>query len=361
MTNDKPRMRLLLPLGWLYGFAMLLRNKLFDWGVLKCESVGVPVISVGNLSVGGTGKTPLVEYIVQLLIEKKKHVAVVSRGYKRKSSGVVVVSDGKRLLANAAEGGDEPVQIARKFPDAIVVVGERRVDAAKKAVALGADVILLDDGFQHRYLKRDLDIVVVDATNDITKDAVLPAGRMREPLGGLRRASLVAFSNVDETVLSTPGGGRAQFTLDSKLRPFYLGPFVKYCYRVQDVRRANDGVVASLGVVKRMQLLAFSGIGKNEAFMHELKKNGFAPISDMRFSDHHDFSEGDVATIASFAKAMNADACITTEKNIVRLRASNELAKKLFDEIPVFYLTIEVEMLESKEVFHSLIDNCTRQ
>jgi tetraacyldisaccharide 4'-kinase len=110
-----------------------------------------------------------------------------------------------------------------------------------------------------------------------------------------------------------------------------------------------------------MQLLAFSGIGRHEAFVHELKKNGFAPLSDMRFSDHHEFSEGDVATIASFAKAMNADACITTEKDIVRLRANHALAKKLFDEIPVFYLTIDVEMVEGKGVFHSRIEHCTKQ
>jgi tetraacyldisaccharide 4'-kinase len=358
-------MKLLLPLGWLYALVVTLRNKLFDWGVLNVESVDVPVISVGNLTVGGTGKTPLVEYIVALLLEKNKRVAIVSRGYKRKSKGVVVVSDGKNLLVDASQGGDEPVQIARKFPSAIAVVSEKRVNAAKKAVELGADIVVLDDAFQHRYLKRDLNIVVIDATNDITKDAVLPAGRMREPLSGLKRANVVAFSKVDETVLS-------QVNLDTKLaqratapmaliRPYFNGAFIKYRYRVQDVRRAHDNGTASLDVVRRMQLLAFSGIGRHEAFVHVLTKNGFAPISDMRFSDHHEFSEGDVATLASFAKAMNADACITTEKDIVRLRANGELAKKLFDEIPVFYLAIDVEMLEGKEVFHSLIQHCMKQ
>lgn len=347
-------MKLLLPLAWLYALAMHMRNKLFDFGVLRVEDVGVPVISVGNLTVGGTGKTPLVEYIVAFLSEQNKRVAVVSRGYKRKSKGVVVVSDGNNLLVNASEGGDEPVQIARGFPQAIVVVGEKRVDAAKRAVELGAEIIVLDDAFQHRYLKRDLDIVVVDATSDLTNDAVLPAGSMREPLSGVRRANVVAFSKVDEAVLS-------QSNLDSKLRSDFDGAFIKYRYRVQDVRRAHDDLSASLDVVRRMRLLAFSGIGRHEAFVHELKKKGFAPLSDMRFSDHHEFSEGDVATLASFAKAMNADACITTEKDIVRLRANRELTKKLFDEIPVFYLPIEVEIVEGKEVFHSLIERCMKQ
>ncbi len=360
MTNDEPLMKLLLPFSWLYAFATQLRNTLFDWGVLKSESVGVPVISVGNLTVGGTGKTPLTEYIVKYLLEQKKRVAVVSRGHKRKSSGVVVVSDGKKLLANAEQGGDEPVQIATKFPEAIVVVGEKKVQAAKQAMQLGAEVILLDDGFQHRYLKRDLDIVVIDSTSDITNDSVLPAGRLRESLSGMRRANVVAFSKFGETVLSMPDGRQAQFTLDSKLRQYFSGSFVKYRYRIQDTRRANDDGSASLDVVRRMSLLAFSGIGRHGAFIQGLVKSGFVSLTDMRFSDHHAYAEADVATIASFAKAMNADACITTEKDIIRLRSNNELAQKLFGEIPVFYLKIEVEILGGKEIFHTLIDNCLR-
>jgi tetraacyldisaccharide 4'-kinase len=358
-------MKLLLPFAWLYALAIATRNKLFDWGVLKVEGVGVPVISVGNLTVGGTGKTPLVEYIVGLLVANNRRVAIVSRGYKRASHGVVVVSDGNHLLVDASQGGDEPVQMARRFASAIVVVGEKRVDAARRAVELGADSIVLDDAFQHRSLKRDLDIVVIDATKDITQDAMLPAGTMREPLSGVGRANVVAFSKVDEAGLS-------QRSLDSKpaqdvgtpmarIRSYFDGAFISYRYRVQDVRRAHDNGSTSFDIVRRMRLLAFSGIGRHDAFIHELTKNGFVPVSDMRFSDHHEFSDGDVATLASFAKAMSADGCITTEKDIVRLRANRKLAEKLFDEIPVFYLTIDVEIVEGREVFHSLIEHCTRQ
>jgi tetraacyldisaccharide 4'-kinase len=343
-------MKLLLPFGWLYAIVITLRNKLFDWGVLKSESVGIPVVSVGNLTVGGTGKTPLVEYIVALLLQKKKRVAVVSRGYQRKSSGVVVVADGNQVLVDADVGGDEPVQIAMKFRDAIVVVGEKRVDAARKAVVLGADVIILDDGFQHRYLKRDLDIVVVDATNDITHDVVLPAGRLREPISGLKRAHVVAFSKFDETIVG-------QFNLDEKLRAKFSGLFIKYRYKVIGVKRAHDDGAASLDVVRTMSLLAFSGIGKHEAFLNELSKNAFVPVSDLRFPDHHRYTEEDVAMLASFGKAMRVDACITTEKDIVRLRSNGELAKKLFDEVPVFYLTIEVDVLEGKDELVSRIEN----
>ncbi|MBI5474782.1 MAG: tetraacyldisaccharide 4'-kinase [Ignavibacteriae bacterium] len=345
-------MKLLLPFSWLYAAIVGLRNKLFDGGVLRQEGVGVPVISVGNLTVGGTGKTPLVEYIAAYLLQKRIRVAVVSRGYKRKSKGTVAVSDGKSLLVSAEQSGDEPYQMAEKLREAIVVVGEKRVDAARLAVKeFGANVVLMDDGFQHRYLKRDLDIVVIDATKDITQDYVLPAGRLREPVAGLQRASLIAFSKFDETVVG-------QFDMDRKLERRFSGPTIRYRYRIKEVRRVHDDGLASVDVVRRMRLMAFSGIGTHGAFLHDLRKHGFAPLSDMRFSDHHPFSEGDVATLASFAKAMEADACITTEKDAVRLRAHRELLQSLVDEIPVFYLTIEVEVLEGKDQLHSLIDQC---
>jgi tetraacyldisaccharide 4'-kinase len=345
-------LKVLLPFAWLYTLIIILRNTLFDRGVLKSVSVSVPVISVGNLTVGGTGKTPLVEFILQLLIEKRWRVAVVSRGYKRKSAGVVVVSDGRRVLAGADEGGDEPVQIASKFRDAIVVVGEKRVDAAKKAVELGAEVIVLDDGFQHRYLRRDLDIVVIDSTNDVTRESMLPAGRLREPVSGLRRASVVAFSKFDETVAGA-------FTLDERLRAEFTGTFIKYRYRIKEVRRAKDDGAASLDIVRTMRLFAFSGIGNHEAFLHELEKNAFAPVSNMRFPDHHRYAEHDIAMLTVYGKAMSIDACITTEKDVARLRADERLAQQLFDEVTVFYVIIAVEILQGKDELLSRIENQT--
>ncbi|MBM2840054.1 MAG: tetraacyldisaccharide 4'-kinase, partial [Bacteroidetes bacterium] len=189
---------LLIPFSWLYGFIIYCRNKAFDWKLLDSVEVGVPVISVGNLTMGGTGKTPLVEYIVKLCLAKGRKVAVVSRGYKRESGGVVVVSDGKSLLANAAQAGDEPVQIAKKFPGAIVIVGERRVDAARMAIdEFGVNAIVLDDGFQHRFLRRDLDILVLDARKDLSRIPMIPAGERREPLASIKRANVVAFSRTD--------------------------------------------------------------------------------------------------------------------------------------------------------------------
>jgi len=344
-------MKLLLPFAWLYAVPITLRNTLFDWGVLKQRAVNVPVISVGNLTVGGTGKTPLVEYIVRYLLALGRRVGVVSRGYKRRSKGVVVVSDGREIRVDARDAGDEPMQIASAFPQAIVVVGERRFDAAQEAVRLGAEVIVVDDGFQHRYLKRDLNIVVVDSTNDVTTEALLPAGKLREPLAGLRRADLVAFSHADE---GTPD------VLEPKLRKFFRGEFIRFCYRIRDVRRAKDDAVVSLDAVRAMRLVGFSGIGNHEAFIRQLNKERFMVVSDLRFADHHRYGDVDLSVMEYAVSAMHADAVITTEKDIVRLRAEKDIAQKLFDHHVVFYVGIDVEILGGKDILHACITQTLR-
>jgi len=155
----------------------------------------VPVVSVGNITTGGTGKTPVVEWIVRHFLNQNLKVAVVSRGYRRTSRGTVVVSDGRSVLAAPDIGGDEAFQIARKFPAAIVVVDERRIRGARVALTnFGAKVVVLDDGFQHRSLHRTLDIVMVDAVPGLRRIRMLPAGLRREPVASLKRATIVVLS-----------------------------------------------------------------------------------------------------------------------------------------------------------------------
>lgn len=336
--------KILLPLAWMYGGVMQARNRLFERGLLKQHRVQVPVISVGNLSVGGTGKTPLVEYIVGHLLQRGRRVGVISRGYARRSKGVVVVSDGKTVMADARRGGDEPVQLAEKYRSAIVVVAERRVDAAHEAIRLGADVLVMDDGFQHRYLARDLDIVVVNSMNNPVLDALLPAGRLREPITELRRAHIVALSHADE--------GEPE-EIETALRPYFSGSFVRYCYRIREVVRASDGAVVALEAIRRMRLLAFSGVGNHEAFVHRLRREGFATLGEMRFADHHAFTEIDVHTLEAYTRALDADALITTEKDAVRLRAGG--GRQLLEAVPVFFVRINVELLGGSERLHTLI------
>ena len=183
----------LLPLSWIYGAGVGLRNQLFEMGILKSKSFNMPVISVGNITVGGTGKTPHVEYLIRLLKDKAK-VAVLSRGYKRKTSGFVLADENSRMT----DIGDEPYQMHQKYPDIYVAVDKNRRHGIEmftdKVAAPDVDVVLLDDAFQHRYVKPGINILLIDYHRLIIYDKLLPAGRLREPKEGKSRADFVIIT-----------------------------------------------------------------------------------------------------------------------------------------------------------------------
>jgi tetraacyldisaccharide 4'-kinase len=338
----------LAPFSWLYGLVIACRNKAFDLGLLKSVDVGVPVISVGNITVGGTGKTPLVEYIVGVCLSKRQRVAVVSRGYKRETSGVLVVSNGKQVLVDAAKGGDEPVQIAKKFPRAIVVVGERRVDAARVAVnELNADMIVLDDGFQHRYLKRDLDIVVLDSRKNLFKLPMIPTGERREPLKALRRAHLIAFSKTDEST------GWWNEGLD-----IFNAPTIEYNYRIDRVVNVGSYNTPSVSDVKGKKVVLFSGIGDHQGFIRQMKRAGLDVVGDLKFPDHHTYSVADLREIDSLRSTKGTNSILTTEKDIVRLSSNEALLKMFLESCSLYYTTIAVDIIRGRETLHSMIDKC---
>ena len=188
----------LYPLSWLYGIGVCLRNKLFDWGWLRSKSFDVPVICVGNLAVGGTGKTPHTEYLIKLLQKNGVNVATLSRGYKRKSRGYVLADD----KSNVRQIGDEPYQIKNKFPNARVAVDENRCHGIEQLLKLEnptVEAIILDDAFQHRHVKAGLNILLTDFHRLLCDDALLPAGRLREPSSGKNRAQMVIVTNVRMT------------------------------------------------------------------------------------------------------------------------------------------------------------------
>jgi tetraacyldisaccharide 4'-kinase len=339
-------------LSWPYAAVVTLRNKAFDWGVLKTASVHVPVISVGNMTAGGTGKTPLVEYIVRYCLMKGKRVAVVSRGYRRDSRGLVVVSDGQSMFVGAMKGGDEPVQIARKFPGAIVVVGERRVDAARVAAgSLGAEVVVLDDGFQHRYLRRDLDFVVVDSRGLGVLDSMLPAGKLREPWSGIRRADLVAVSKVD----MIPG------TLEPDLSAFerwYNGPVIQYRYKLDCVCKAPDGARIEPETMKSRPALAVSGIGDPDGFIEGLSAAGFVVKGNVAFPDHHRYTPRDVNQVIQAMQRCGAEVCVTTEKDIVRMMSDTGIVESLLNSQNVFFTCISVDVVHGEHELHTMLDSC---
>ena len=341
---------LLLPLSWLYAVGVTLRNRAFERGLLEVLHLGVPVISVGNIEVGGVGKTPLVEYIAAHCRRKGKRVGIVSRGYKRKTKGVVVVSDGRSLLTDACGGGDEPIQIARKMKDAVIVVGERRVDAARVAMELGAEVVILDDGFQHRYLHRNLDIVVLDSTRDVTREHLLPAGRMRETLRSVLRAHLIALSHV-QSPTDEP------LWIESLKRPF-LGKIVKCRHRPSSLRRGRDDTMVSILELPSHDVLAFSGIDKHERFVACVKELGLTVSDSVQFPDHHSYNEKDFQMLGARMGKRGVRACVTTEKDIARMIKGPENGMQFLRERDVYYLPVVMEVVEGEPTLIQMIDDC---
>jgi tetraacyldisaccharide 4'-kinase len=326
----------LTPVSWVYASVITLRNRAFEAGVLNIERIGVPVVSVGNMTAGGTGKTPLVQYLASRLRLGGKKVGIVSRGYGRRSRGLVVVADGQRLLVDAGAGGDEPVQLALGNPGTIVVVAERRVEAGLKARALGADIVIADDGFQHRYLHRDLDIVVVDGTTDLTTEPMLPAGRLREPLRGMVRAGLIA-------VAQTGGKGAPDWL--NRIEMVRHVPVVCFRRNPLPARRAADG---GGGSVAGERALVFSGIGNHARFVETAREAGIRVAAGMAFSDHHEYTAGDIRTLLGEMKKVGAGLMLTTEKDVSRLLGT-AIGRDFVRDIPVYCLPVEVVITHGEE------------
>jgi tetraacyldisaccharide 4'-kinase len=302
------------------------RNLAFDAGVFRSRTVGVPVITVGNLTAGGTGKTPVVELLVRVLRQRGQRVGVISRGYGRASHGVVIVSDPEHVRVDAQAGGDEPVQIARKFPGVPVVVGERRYDAAVAIVEeCGVRIVVSDDGFQHRWLHRDRDIVVVDGTRDVTAELMLPAGLRRESLHGLRRAHLVVLTGCrDDREISERSAA---------LRPWFDGPIITVERYWESIEEPRSGTRFPVERLRGVACFMFSAIGNPERFATDLVSAGARLVGERRFRDHHRYTRHELGEIVQSAREARADVLVTTEKDFVRLHADPDAAKLLTGEL----------------------------
>ncbi len=302
--------------GWVYGQVQALRRWAYRRGWLASERAAVPVISVGNLVVGGTGKTPCVERVCRLLQDMGARPAVLSRGYRGSSTAAAaVVGDGERVLLGWQEAGDEPVLLARSLPGVPVVIGRDRRAAARKAVeAFGVDVLVLDDGFQHLRLRRDLDLVTVDARNPFGNGACLPRGLLREWPRALADADMVLLTR-------TRG-------LPPERIASLRGTVARYCpgIRILSTEHAPTGWVdlrtgelLPLEAVHGHKVLAFAGIGTPAAFFHDLKALGVRVVEGVPFPDHHPFTPEDRGKLVEWARLVHATALVTTEKDAVRL------------------------------------------
>jgi tetraacyldisaccharide 4'-kinase len=311
----------LAPLGTLYGAAVRTRLRLYRSGFLKSEKVGAPVVSVGNITAGGTGKTPLVEWVACALAGEGRRACVLTRGYGRADERRrVVASDGERVLADFEECGDEPRLLAERLVGAASVVCDRdRVAAARWARAhLGADAFVLDDGFQHLRIARDLDIVTLDATAPWGGGHLLPRGRLREPPSGLTRADCIVITRAEladdlETLRAEAArlsGGRAA-VIASRVRTRGLALLNP---------SSDSPSVEHEGRVVGSEAAAFCAVGNPRAFFEQLRREGFRLRHTRAFADHHRFTQADVDGVAREAARSGARLLLTTAKDAVKLR-----------------------------------------
>lgn len=316
--------KLLVPFSWLYQAVTTLRNNAFDLGILRSESCKIPVICVGNLSVGGTGKTPMIEWLIRQL-SSTSNVAVLSRGYKRTSSGFQLYNS----ESSASQMGDEPFQMAQKFKNITVAVDANRRNGIKQLLKLrpSVELILLDDAFQHRWVSSDLKIVLTTYDNPYYSDCVLPAGNLRESKAGARRADIVVVTKCPKH-LSKDDQKKIQEQL--KLQAHQSCFFTTIGYPLH--LKGDENLLVSTFV--KTEFVLVTGIAQPTALLQYLDDLG-AQYTHLSFSDHHLFSKSDIDKIRV---AAGEKPILTTEKDAVRLQP-------LLPQKSLFVLPIEIQFL----------------
>jgi len=294
---------LLLPFSMLYYSIVQIRNLLYNVGLFKSYRVNAKVISVGNVTVGGTGKTPTVQFLANLLLQSDKSVAIVSRGYGRSISDTVVVSDGRRVFAVSQEGGDEPLMLAKNCPGAVVIVDADRVRAAQLAICnYHCNVIILDDAFQHRRIARDLNIVLMKRDSPFGNGFGLPAGPLREPKRNLHRADIIIINGENSSSLPPmPISGKLLVSAD---------------YQWVDCINSNDEILFPHDLYGK-NVIAFCGIAHPEHFKRMLVKMNLCAF--FAFKDHHFYTDDDMSVIENAVGRLCPDVVLTTEKDWVKL------------------------------------------
>jgi tetraacyldisaccharide 4'-kinase len=336
--------RILLPFSYLYGVIMAIRNAFFENKIFRSVTISIPVISVGNMTTGGTGKTPIVELIASQCMARGLRTAIVSRGYGRRSRGLVLVSDGSGIHAGADQAGDEPLQLAHRLAGAIVIVDEDRVRGARYAQdELHAGIVVLDDGFQHRRLGRTIDLVVLDAGQDLFHMAMLPAGHRREPLASLKRAD--AFI-ITKCVLEADAE-----RIRRELQKYAaLAPVVTSSYAPDSVIDAATGTAQHCMSLSGVSAVAFCGIGNPENFRRTCEDAGVKIASFHAFDDHHRYDDGDFRMLAGARKAAHAAIFLTTEKDASRIGG-----RFLTADAPVQYIRMRARFNEPDRI-EAIID-----
>ena len=328
-----------------YAWVMARRNRAFDTGVLKSREFGIPSICVGNISVGGTGKTPHIEYITRLLKDEFR-IAVLSRGYGRKSKGYIKADSHSTMQ----QIGDEPFQIKNKFKEIDVAVCEKRVYGIEQLTKENRElqVILLDDAFQHRHVKAGLNILLIDSNRPVWNDCVMPFGRLRERISGIRRADIVIMTKCREMTEEQMTACR-EFIGRYRNIPVYFSS-IKYgnLYHLHDTAKTVE-------ITTESKVLLVTGIAKPQPLKAEIESRG-ASVTLMQYGDHHNFSSAEFEEISRKFQNGDFDMIVTTEKDASRLLNREELPQAMHDN--TYVMPIEMEILNKEgKMFNQNIYN----
>ncbi len=339
---------------------VLARLFLYNAGIFRRYPLGCQVISVGNITAGGTGKTPVVEIFARELQKSGRKVAVLSRGYRKKElpwyqrlfresiEPPRVVSDGKRLLLDSEMGGDEPYMLASNLPGVVVLVDKNRVKSGRYAVKrFNSDTLILDDGFQYQKLRHRLEVVLVDKTNPFGNGCMLPRGVLREPVRNLKRADFVFITKSD-------GDSGA---LRQRIRALNATAEIIECrHQPRYLRNVFTAEHVSLDWLKGKTVTSLSGIAVPQSFENSLRMMGAKVVYCDRYADHHRYNAQEIIDAVNKAADMRADALLTTEKDAVRF------PKLETTPVPVFYLRVDIELIDGAENFHEAVEHiCFRK
>jgi len=297
--------------------AARLRVLLYDWGWFAQRRLPIPVLSVGNLTLGGTGKTPVVIALTEWLLAQGKRVAVLSRGYRRSSTDPrLLVSDGERLLVGPNEAGDEPFLIAQRCPKALVAVGADRYQLGDWVLhRFPVDCLVLDDGFQHLGLYRDVNLLLVDATDGEGLAALVPAGRLREPLQAAARATAIVVTRADAPAQVADIGHRLKGAIGTMPDP------IQVVFRPECLLSVKTGALQPLSWSKGKTALLCSGVGHAGSFHSLVEQIGLKVLDEIVYADHHTYTSQDVERVRARASELQAELIVTTEKDACKLAA----------------------------------------
>lgn len=344
---------LLFPFAVIYGIITSIRNLLYDWKFLKSKPVDVHTICIGNLAVGGTGKTPHTEYLIRLL-QNDYRLATLSRGYKRKSSGFILADEN----CNAEDIGDEPYQYKTKNPELYVAVDTNRLNGIKRLMDRDnpPNVVLLDDAFQHRALKCELNIVVSEFSNLYIHDCMMPAGHLRESKKGINRADIIIVSKTPE---KTTAVEIRNVTKDLKPLAHQHLFFTWLKYGELTGFQTPSETIDTLNDLFRYRIVVFTGIGNPEPMITYLKEYS-SSVRHIQYPDHHTFTLQNLVDIRAELDAIEGGnkIVVTTEKDAMRLKATD--LEDMTNTLPLYVLPIEVDFKDKTQEFNDIILNYVR-